>query len=57
MVKFSIVVPCYKDLFLKLKVIDRKTQILGKPVATESDNNSYNFIICQLYLCLPFYAV
>ena len=36
-----------KDLFLKLKVIDRKTQILGKPVATESDNNSYNFIICD----------
>ena len=36
-----------KDLFFKLKVIDRKTQILGKPIATEYDNNSYNFIVCD----------
>lgn len=36
-----------KDLILKLKILDRKTQILGKPVATEFDINSYNFVVCD----------
>lgn len=36
-----------KDLILKLKILDRKTQILGKSVATEFDINSYNFVVCD----------